>query len=516
MRTLSRFGMAGVTAMCSVGAAIGACATMWGIAVAVGSGYSTALFATVIALTLSRRTFADRAEFLRTSALLPVVGLAAAAVGWLLVALPAVGAAAFVAGMSLPIWMRRFGERASRAGALITLPFVAILVAPTAPPHTGRWWLDLLMLVGASVVAILWVWLFRDLGALLTVGRAGSVAAAAPTRGRAVAPEDSSRRGATPRPSAGAKRSRALPASTRMALQLAVALTAAFIVGRILFPEHSMWTVFTAFIVCSGNRGRGDVVYKSALRLGGALVGTVGAVALTFVVEPTGFSAVAVIFAALFLGTWLREYSYAYWALTITLVLTMLQGLLGTAPADAGEIGLMLGERMLAIVAGAALGIAASWFLLPVRSADVVRKRLSEALLALTAVFAPPPDDAAPTSRAERAAAFRASVDRLEQLAPAHRAHRAVYRHRRHARPIDCIEAAAALPDTLDRRLAAGARGDAPPAATGAGEADPATERARLRDAIRTARQSLAAPADFDRILGALQALRAALGPPVA
>src|SRR5438105_2276783 len=53
-------------------------------------------------------------------------------------------------------------------------------------------------------------------------------------------------------------------ASTRMAIQMAVGLTASFLIGHVFFAEHWEWIVLTAFIVNSGNRGRLDVAYKSA------------------------------------------------------------------------------------------------------------------------------------------------------------------------------------------------------------------------------------------------------------
>lgn len=475
---------AGLSALITVAAAAGACATMWWIAVAAGGGFGTAVLATVVALTLSRRTFASRAEFARSSALLPAIGLVAAGVGWLLVAVPPVGAVAFVAGMSVPIWMRRFGDRVARLGALLTLPFTAILVAPGAVVQTGRWWLDLLLLVGASVVAIVWVAMAREVGVLAGVVTAPDAPAPPATQAppaRQAAPARMPRR--------------RLPASTRMALQMAVALAAAFVAGWLLFPDHAMWTVLTAFIVCSGNRGRGDVLYKSALRVAGALAGTAAAVALSFVVEPTGLFAVVVIFVALFVGTWLRTYSYAFWALAVTLAVALLQGLLGVTPTGA-SLGAVLGERILAIVTGAVLGIAASWFVLPVRSEDVARKRFSEMLVALGAVLSPG-DPALPV--AMRVAAFRASIGRVEQLAPAHRAHRMVV-GKRTARVIDCIEAARELPAALDARLASRSTGPADPEAA-----------TRLRVAIGQARRSLAAPTDFAVVHAALLTLSAEL-----
>ena len=74
-------------ALVTTAAAAAACATVWLLSVWLGGDGSAAVLATVIALSLARREFATRAEFARSSALLPVIGLGAAAAGWLLVAL---------------------------------------------------------------------------------------------------------------------------------------------------------------------------------------------------------------------------------------------------------------------------------------------------------------------------------------------------------------------------------------------------------------------------------------------
>lgn len=463
-------------ALISTAAAAGACATMWLIAQATGGGGGPAILTTVIALSLGRRTFAGRAEFARWMALLPAIGLGAAAIGWLLVAIPVLGALLYIAGMSVPIWLRRYGEHASRLSALIALPLTAILVVPVAPAAGEPWWLSLLLVLLAGPVAALWVALARELrpprGTLLSLsGRKSDNNAPLAT---------------------AAKSGKRLPASTRMAVHMAVGLSAAFLTGWLLFPDHAMWVVLTAFIVNAGNRGRGDVLHKSVLRVLGALGGTVVAVLLALV-APTasGFAAVAAIFAALFAGTWLRSYSYAFWALTVTLVLSLLQQLTGVTPLT-GEAGL-LAERVLAIVVGAVLGVGAAWFVLPVASTDVLRKRLSEMLVALGAVFGPEPEE-----RAARVAAFRASVSRVEELAPAHRARRLL--GGRKTQPIDCIEAASTLPTAVDSRLAAVRRQRADPG-----------DRERLQASIRSARQSLAVPVDLEQVRSALSALAAVL-----
>lgn len=283
-----------------------------------------------------------------------------------------------------------------------------------------------------------------------------------------------------------------------MAIQMAVALAAAFSVGWLVFPEHAMWVVLTAFIVNAGNRGRAEVLHTSALRVAGAIGGSVLALGLATAAPASGGSvAVVVVFVVLFAGTWLRSYSYAFWALAVTVALTILQQLFGVTPA-AGEAGLLV-ERVLAILVGALLGIGAAWFVLPVRSTDVLRRRLSELLVALGSLLTAAPDD-----REAGAASFRSALHRVEELAPAHRARRLL--GGRGAQPIDCIDAASALGPVVEARLAATGREPATP-----------EQRERLRSAIRLARASLAAPVDLEQVRTRLTALASALqGGPVA
>ncbi|WP_025155991.1 FUSC family protein [Leifsonia aquatica] len=526
----------GLAALITTAAAAAACATVW-LAVAAFAGPaaagSPAVLATVVALSLARRSVSGRGvpgqsvpgqsvpgqsvpgqsgpgqsvpgqsvpgrrEFVRSAALLPVIGVAAAGVGWLLVVLPPVGALLYIGGMSVPIWLRRFGPSAARLGALVALPLTAVLVVPVVPAASGTpWWEAALLTAAAGVVAVLWVAVAREVAGLLRLGTApggAASAATAPAPGTSASPPRG--REATRAPS------RRLPASTRMAVQMAVALAAAFVVGGLVFPQHAMWVVLTAFIVNSGNRGRADVLHTSALRVAGAIGGTVLALGLAAAApQASGFAAVVVVFVALFAGTWLRSYSYAFWALAVTVVLTVLQQLFGTTPA-AGEAGLLL-ERVLAIVVGAGLGIGAAWFVLPVRSTDVLRRRLSDLLIALGAVLTAGPDD-----RAQRAASFRSALRRVEELAPAHRARRLLGGNR--IQPIDCIDAASALGTalgpTLGTCLGAADQGHRSP-----------EQREQLRDALRQARASLAAPADLERVHARLTALASLLrGGPVA
>jgi uncharacterized membrane protein YccC len=206
-------------------------------------------------------------------------------------------------------------------------------------------------------------------------------------------------------------------AATKMAVQLAAALAAAFVVGRALWPEHWQWVALTAFIVCSGNRGRGDVLHKSALRVTGAALGTLAATGLFALVTPGGAGCVAAILLVLVAGIVLRPVSYAYWAGCVTAAMALLLGLLGQDPVE------LMFTRLAAIAVGGVLGVAASWLILPIRSRDVARKRIGEARRAIEKLRGA--DE--PGIAAARAAA-NGAIAQLNLIAPAFDAHRRLHR----------------------------------------------------------------------------------------
>lgn len=141
-----------------------------------------------------------------------------------------------------------------------------------------------------------------------------------------------------------------------MAIQLAVAVGGAFVAGRLAFGEHWTWVVLTAFVVCSGNRGRSGVVRKGLLRLVGAAAGTLVATFLAGWFGPFDSRSIVVVFAVLAVAMDLRTFSYAFWAGGVTEMLALLYDYYGQAGPG------LLATRLLAI----AIGV--SWFLLPVRN----------------------------------------------------------------------------------------------------------------------------------------------------
>lgn len=429
-------------------------------------GPGSAVLAVVLSLSLARsRLDRDRRGRMEAAVALPLVGLAATGVGLLLRDAPWLGAAAFTVGVASSVWLRQFGEPARRASRLIALPFVTVLTVPHLSGVQHGPLPAVLVPVVVALLALAWVSLLDVLGRRLRL-----------------LPDV-----ATPahRPPAAA-RGRATPnrmrpaATTRMALQMAAALAAAFAVGHAGFGQHWPWVVLTAFIVHSGNRGRLEVAYKSLLRLGGALGGTLAAAGLSVLSLPAGMhggSTAALILLAVFLGTWLRPLNYAWWALFVTVALALLQNYAGL-PATS-EMTL----RLAAIATGAAIGVATGWLLLPVRSTDVLRRRLADALAALGEALDPATAQRSPVR-------FIHELDAVEALAPAFRAARGLGLRPHWRQPADWIDALAGCRASAVALIETG------------------TTPGNVRRAVGTARQALRQP---ECLLDALTALRDSL-----
>jgi hypothetical protein len=429
-------------------------------ALAIDPGRGPAVLAVVLCLSLSRSQLDnDRRGRIEAAFALPIVGLAAAGVGALLHSTPVIGAMVFVAGMFLSIWLRRFGPVARRAGSLIALPFVVLLTTPYLPPGPESRLPAALVPVVVALLALFWVSMLHALA----------------RRVRFLPPAREPAR-ATPAP-AGTSSLRPI-ASTRMAIQMAVALAASFVIGYVYFAERWAWIVLTAFIVISGNRGRLDVAYKSGLRVLGAAAGTVVALSLSLGAGPHNTATVALKLGALFLGVWLRPLGYGWWALFVTLALALLQGF---ADSSAPRI---LWPRLEEIVIGAAIAVASAWFVLPVRSTAAMRRRIADALTALSEAL----DPAIPVRNPQQ---FVAAVAGVEQLAPAFKASRLLTHRLRRIQPADWVDALVACKGPAIELI------------------EKSETPGPVRKAVGTARKSMRDPGE---ILPALLELRGSLG----
>ncbi|HET8941388.1 MAG TPA: hypothetical protein VFN13_05320, partial [Rudaea sp.] len=125
---------------------------------AIAKGPGPAVLAVVLCIALSRSQLdRDWRHRIEAAITLPLVGVAAIGVGFLLLHVPWLGAAVFVAGMFLSIWLRRFGPDAQRAGSLIALPFVTLLVTPRIGAAESGAIPALLLPIVIALLALLWV-----------------------------------------------------------------------------------------------------------------------------------------------------------------------------------------------------------------------------------------------------------------------------------------------------------------------------------------------------------------------
>ena len=371
-----------LAAALTVAAAAASFCAVYVISARLGAGPNAAILSAVLALSFARRRAEGGSHPWKweLGGILGV-GVAAAGVAWLLHNYFPLGAVVFTAGLFLSVWLRRFGGRWRQLARVMALPFIGLLVAPGAPHSSAGPGADLFLVLLAGVVAFV----FDRL--LLLLDRAPAEAGYEPAVRQA--------------------EQGALSTSTRMALQMGVALAAAFLAGGLVFPRHWSWVVITAFIVCSGAIGRGDAAYKGFLRLWGAFLGVLVATALQYVSVPHGPVLALLIFAVLFVGVRLRDVSYAWWAACITVILALL------LPVGEASTLVLLRERLAAILVGALCGVAACWFVLPIKTRAVVRRRVADTLLALEEwAGAPEPE------RAGKLQALEHYAEECERIAP--------------------------------------------------------------------------------------------------
>jgi uncharacterized membrane protein YccC len=408
-------------------------------------GPTIVVLTTVLGMTLGR-TQRQRGVQNRVVALvtLPVISIACNEVARLFVQHPNVADALFTAAIGLSIWIRRFGGWPTRLGTLIALPFIALLITPipVLSGHSSSTANSMMWSAIAALVAYGWVWAVQAIAE-----RIEFVEAPKPEPHRAPA-----------------KPGKGIPASTRMAVQMTLSLGLAFFIGRAVFDPHWTWIVLTAFIVNSGNRGRGDVVHKCLLRVAGAGIGTIVATLVSGLLPPRDNIAIVIILIVLVLGSWLRTINYAYWAGCVTSVLSLMQGYFGEASDS------LIGERLLQIAIGGALAVAIAWFVLPVKSTHVLGSRVRACMGALRDARQAAAQHA-PAEFAQHHHRFAESLAQLELVAPSFYAHRRLHRLRgvssglSSSHPADAVDALRACSEPLDaiaRRIAEGLAEGAP------------------------------------------------------
>jgi uncharacterized membrane protein YccC len=169
--------------------------------------------------------------------------------------------------------------------------------------------------------------------------------------------------------------------TTRQAIQVGVATSLAIVAGELLSPSRWYWAVITAFLVFAGTTSRGEVLSRGWGRILGTIGGVIAGMGLALVVSGSQPAALILLFACIFVAIYVVQISPSLLAFWITAVLAILYGLIGQF--SVATLVLRIEETAL----GAALGILASYLILPKRTREAFGEALDEYVDAVDAVL---------------------------------------------------------------------------------------------------------------------------------
>jgi hypothetical protein len=174
---------------------------------------------------------------------------------------------------------------------------------------------------------------------------------------------------------------RLLP-STRLAVQMTVAVSAAIVVGDAISGRRFYWAALAAFLAFFGANTTGEQVTKAFNRVAGTVIGLISGILLAHLVGHRVHVALAVSLVALFLGLYFMRVSYALFV--IGLVTMMGQVYVQFGEFTNGLLFLRLGETAV----GAVIAMAAAVLIFPVRTEGAVTVALSDAVRRLGSMLA--------------------------------------------------------------------------------------------------------------------------------
>jgi Fusaric acid resistance protein-like len=145
--------------------------------------------------------------------------------------------------------------------------------------------------------------------------------------------------------------------NTKAAIQVAVATSAATILGEVISPDRWYWAVLTAFLVFTGVSTRGEILTRAGHRIAGTIAGVVAGVLLAALVGHNPPVQIALLVICVFCAFYLVTVAYALLAFFMTVLLAMLYGLLGAFSIQ------VLEQRVVETAVGGLVGIAAAYFI---------------------------------------------------------------------------------------------------------------------------------------------------------
>ena len=262
--------------------------------------------------------------------------------------------------------------------------------------------------------------------------------------------------------------------STKAAMQVAVATSAAAILGELVSPDRWYWAVVTAFLVFTGVSTRGEILTRAGHRIVGTIAGVVAGVLLATLVGNHQRLQIVLLVICVFCAFYLVAVAYAWLTFFVTVLLAMLYGLLGNFSVEVLEL------RIAETAVGGVVGIASAYFIFStgtratlVEKVDDYLDRMTELIDAgIDSVVTPggETDLVAETRRLDNALQSVITAGKPLRMGPAARSRRGVRRVLRglqvsnrsaHALARAGVNAARADPDTAPPEAVAAALRDA-------------------------------------------------------
>ncbi|MDV7088291.1 FUSC family protein [Rhodococcus sp. IEGM 248] len=169
--------------------------------------------------------------------------------------------------------------------------------------------------------------------------------------------------------------------STKAAIQVAVATSAATILGELISPDRWYWAVLTAFLVFTGASTRGEILSRAGHRVVGTIAGVLGGVVLSALVGNNQPLQLLLLVVCVFFAFYLVTVAYALLSFFVTVMLAMLYGLLGTFSIEVLEL------RIYETVAGGLVGIAAAYFIFSTGTRSTLISKIEDYLDQMSAII---------------------------------------------------------------------------------------------------------------------------------
>lgn len=169
-----------------------------------------------------------------------------------------------------------------------------------------------------------------------------------------------------------------LLATTRQAIQVALAGGLAIIVGEMLSPQRWYWAAITAFVIFAGASSRGEILSKGWQRVAGTFAGVIVGIGVALLVGGQAIISMLLILACMFLAFYLIQMSYGLMMFWVTITLALLYGLMGFFSIQ------LLTLRLEETALGALIGVLVASFVLPTSTRSTVRSASQDYLDTLT------------------------------------------------------------------------------------------------------------------------------------